>query len=1027
MIYSETSDQSRILIVEDDPVIAMGLKHQLKSLGYQVSGIASSAKQAIEQAAETVPHLVLMDILLEGDMDGTEAATSIRSSLHIPIVFVTAHTEDSILEKAKVAEPFGYLVKPYGAKELRGTIEMALCKSRAEQALVRAKEEWERTFDTVPDLIMILDSEHRIIRANKATADRLRVPPEDLVGRTCFECIYGEAALSSLSAHSKLVLDGTPHRVEVTEQRFGGVWSVSVSPLHDETGRTIGSVYVAHDITDRQRAEVELREREACLRAILNNAPFRMWLKDREGRYLAANDILVEFCGLQSTEEVIGKTDHDLWPPEQAELYRTDDQEVMKEKRTMHVEVPLAEGGSTNWFEAYKTPILDEDGKVLGTAGFARDITDRKLAEQKLQWSETLLRQMASSSPLGYLVVDIATDEILYFNHRFCEIWGTENLEDRMRNGELKNKDIAAACLPLVKDVNAFGVPCRPLQINEDAPAREDEIELVDDRTIRRFSTQLLDEKGNSYGRFYIFEDISDRKRAEMALRKQHEIQRTLLSSVPAYVYFKDKNSVYLAGNRLFSELSGIPEDQIPGKTDYEFFSKTDADTFRKDDAEIIATREPRLNYEVNGTDRAGNPIWYSTSKAPFFDPAGEVMGLVGICIDITDLKRTQELLVQSERYRAVADLAGGVAHNFNNLFQIVSGYLELALMDLKEGNYAEVNDRLEVVLNSSQAGAETVRRLLSFAGLRNHAQIEEKGVFDLSVIVAQALDMSKTWWKSLPEKQGINISLYTELKDGCFVQGDKNELLDVVVILIRNASEALPDGGVIRVETTVVKDQVILRLGDSGIGISKENFKRLFNPFFTTKAQLGSGLGLATSRKIIQNCGGDVLVESSAGTGTTFTILLPLAQQESEQARPTDEVSGPRLTILVIDDMKEVLKVVKAGLTRFGYSVITASSGEQGLELFKETALDLVICDLGMPGVNGWEVGEKIRATCRERGVPKTPFILLTGWSGQESEARKIDESGVDGVIEKPVDIENIVKIIRKLGQSKPSEVSDG
>jgi two-component system cell cycle sensor histidine kinase/response regulator CckA len=371
-----------------------------------------------------------------------------------------------------------------------------------------------------------------------------------------------------------------------------------------------------------------------------------------------------------------------------------------------------------------------------------------------------------------------------------------------------------------------------------------------------------------------------------------------------------------------------------------------------------------------------------------------------------------------------VADLAGGVAHNFNNLLHIVMGYLELALVDLDLGNYSKVKDGLRKVLESSRFGVETVRRLQSFAGIRDHSQVTERGVFDLSAIVRQAVEMTKTWWKFIPEREGIEVTLNMLLQDGSLVRGAKNELFEVVVNLIKNASEALPQGGSIDIDTKVQGDQVVFRIKDTGIGISPENLKRLFNPFFTTKAAAGSGLGLASSRKIIEDCGGNIIAESAEGKGTTFTISLPLAEQPSEQVEalaPAQQVAGPGKTILVIDDMESVLDILKAGLTRSGHVVVTATSGQQGLDIFKENPIDLVICDLGMPGINGWEVGRRIRSLCEERGIPKTPFILLTGWGGQKTEAEKIAESGVDAVAEKPVNIGIMLDVVRQLGEKKP------
>jgi PAS domain S-box-containing protein len=256
----ETQDSPKILIVEDDHIIAKGLSHRLKNLGYEVCAIASTGEEAIEKAAERSPDLVLMDIRLEGNMEGTEAAISIRSSLNLPIVFVTAHADKAVLELAKKAEPFGYLVKPYNEKDLRSTLEMALYKVRTEKALVYAKEEWERTFDAVSDLIMVLDRDYTIRQANRAAGDRLGMTREELVGQKCFELVHKRDHPLPVCPLSKMLLDDEAHNAEVTDERLGRVFEEHVSPLPNPDGGRPWAVLFARDITERKRAEEE-RER----------------------------------------------------------------------------------------------------------------------------------------------------------------------------------------------------------------------------------------------------------------------------------------------------------------------------------------------------------------------------------------------------------------------------------------------------------------------------------------------------------------------------------------------------------------------------------------------------------------------------------------------------------------------------------------------------------------------------------------------------------------------------------------------
>lgn len=390
---NEELDRPRILIVEDDPLIAIGLKRRLNNLGYCVAAVASSGRQAFEAAKDNLPDLALMDIALEGDMDGTEAAAKIRSSLNIPTVFVTAHTEESVLAKAKSAEPFGYLVKPYNERELRSTIEVALYKSRTEQALVRAKEEWERTFDTVPDLIMIVDDQHRIVRANRAAADRLSKSPEEVVGQKCFEILCGRDSPPSCCLHSKLLSDGQRHQAEISGGPSGDVFHVNVSPLHDATGRMIGSVQVAHNITSRKRAEQALKESEERLRLLVEHASDLVYRTDATGVFTFMNPPVLGLTGY-SAEEVIGRRYLEFIHPEDveemAQFYAL--QHADRIPQTYYEFRIVTKAENTVWIGQHVRLLADGDS-VVGFQAIARDITEKKMAEDTLKKAHDILEE----------------------------------------------------------------------------------------------------------------------------------------------------------------------------------------------------------------------------------------------------------------------------------------------------------------------------------------------------------------------------------------------------------------------------------------------------------------------------------------------------------------------------------------------------------------------------------------------------------------------------------------------------------
>ncbi|MBM4329219.1 MAG: response regulator [Deltaproteobacteria bacterium] len=242
---------------------------------------------------------------------------------------------------------------------------------------------------------------------------------------------------------------------------------------------------------------------------------------------------------------------------------------------------------------------------------------------------------------------------------------------------------------------------------------------------------------------------------------------------------------------------------------------------------------------------------------------------------------------------------------------------------------------------------------------------------------------------------------------------------------LVKNAAEALPQGGHIQINTFVERDRVILKVHDRGVGISKADLSKVFEPFWSTKGfDIGAGMGLAVSHGIISRHGGEISVESVEGQGSTFTVKLPHAQGPSAESAPASEARQiVPLSILIIDDTPEVLEVLQGFLTMIGHRVFTAGSGAEGLRIFAEHHIDLTLCDLIMPDMNGWEVGKIKKRNCRDKGILRTPFVLLTGWSGQGIPQENLVASAVDGVIEKPVDVNGLAESINRVAASAKNQ----
>jgi signal transduction histidine kinase/ActR/RegA family two-component response regulator len=384
---------------------------------------------------------------------------------------------------------------------------------------------------------------------------------------------------------------------------------------------------------------------------------------------------------------------------------------------------------------------------------------------------------------------------------------------------------------------------------------------------------------------------------------------------------------------------------------------------------------------------------------------------------EVMERKRAEDLLVQSERLRAVGEMSAGVAHNLKNLIQILFGFTHATIRELERGDTAAASKELDNIVESLQHGAETVRRLQSFARVGKDDVSESGAVFDLSALTRQAVEFTTPFWETYPRTAGIKVNLKTDLLEGCFVKGYQGQLFEVLVNLIKNAAEALTEGGEICLSSTIEEGKILFRVTDSGVGIQEEHLSHLFTPFFSTKSDSGTGLGLATSRSIIATHGGDIAVQSSYGKGTTFCVQLPLAPSPVQPPACEELKTVPGgLTILAVDDMEATLMILRLGLEAYQHTVLTASSGEEALEIIKTRSVDLVICDLAMPGMNGWEVGRRIVGICQEKRIPAPPFVLLTAWAPESVDRTKMYESRVEAILEKPVDIKDLTEVIAKV-----------
>lgn len=517
---------------------------------------------------------------------------------------------------------------------------------------------------------------------------------------------------------------------------------------------------------------------------------------------------------------------------------------------------------------------------------------------------------------------------------------------------------------------------------------------------------------GEVAGTVHVARDTRERREAEARIREQNDFLHHLLSSMshPFYVINVIDYTVEIANEA--AKKQGIAE----GGKCYELTHGRDEPCAGIENpcplAAVVKTRVSKMVEHVH-QDPSGKLTCVEVHAYPIVDSEQNVTRVTEYCLDITDRKKAEELLLQTERLRAVTDLAGGVAHNFNNLLQIALSGCSLIQKSIESDDLTEALETLGGIRKSVRFGAATVKRLQDFASISQCIAVKEGEVFDLSSTVDEALAISRPWLKEAPEKGGFSIIVERDIDNRCLLFGREADIFEVVVNLLKNAIEALPEGGTVGFTTHIEGDSVLLNVKDDGVGIPKDVRRRIWEPFYTTKGPDGTGMGLSASYGIVAQHGGEISVESTIGQGSTFVVRLPRYREDLEAGVQESTVLRWKPRILAIDDLDVIVRSLQMGLHRLGCPVITACSGEEGLALLAENEVDVVICDLGMPGMSGWQVGSEIKERFERAGTRKPRFVLMTGWGSVEVSADKVSASGVDVTLNKPFDIEMAVDAI--------------
>jgi len=513
--------------------------------------------------------------------------------------------------------------------------------------------------------------------------------------------------------------------------------------------------------------------------------------------------------------------------------------------------------------------------------------------------------------------------------------------------------------------------------------------------------------------------DITERKRAERSLAEKEARLRLLVETIPDLIWLKDVDGRYLICNKMFEQFFGARESDIVGKTDYDFVIKELADFFREHDRKAMAAGKPSSNMEWITFASDGHRAFLNTIKTPMFDAEGKLLGVLGIGRDITEHQKLEEQLRHAQKMESIGTLAGGVAHDFNNILSAIIGYGHVTLMKMPKDDPLRMN--IEHILESADRAAALTQSLLAFS----RKQIIDRKPVDLNKIL-------KKVEKFLVRVIGEDVVVRMALAEGALtIFADAGQLEQVFMNLATNARDAMPNGGSFTIESAILEldnsfvaahgygkpgTYAMISATDSGAGMTEETRIKIFEPFFTTKeVGKGTGLGLAMVYGILKQHEGFINVYSEPGKGTTFRIYLPLTKAEAMEEQPitaAEFAKGGTETVLLAEDDAAVRRLTLLVLEQMGYTVIIANDGEEAVTKFMENKdrIRLLLFDIIMPKKNGREAYEEIKKI-----KPDIPVLFASGYSPDMLRVKALIDDDA-ALVYKPISPNSLLKKVREV-----------
>lgn len=907
---------------------------------------------------------------------------------------------------------------------------------RAERAIKESEERFRQAFSTSPDAICVLSHGEGVFVEVNASFSRLTgYTGEEVIGKSAMEMNFWYDLKDREEFYRRLKEEGYCENMEATFRLKGdridiGLLSAGVI-FFKGVPHVIATI---RSITDRKRMEEKLRVSEEKYRLLSENATDIIWAFDiKTEHFTYISPSIKALRGYTPDEAMAIGLEHTLTPESYRNVKAELNTALEKELHSDHTHeasklIELHEyckDGAIVYTEAKVKFIRDEKGSPTGLIGITRDITDRKRAENALKESEGRYRTMITALSEGVVIFN-KDGRVIGCNRSAEQILGLTEAEMRSKPDLLTGwqpvredgSPFPIDELPLVKTLST-GIPQHGVIMGDINPAGQITWLVVNCEPI------LDNLTGKPNSAVISFMDITDRFYAEQQLRKLS----MAVEQSPAIIVITNAEGIIQYVNPTFETVTGYSGEEAVGENARILKSGKQGLTFYQN---LWKTISAGKTWEGRFINRKKDGTFYTEEAtiSPLRDIAGRVMNYVAVKRDVTDhlrlneeREKLKEQLVQAQKMESVGRLAGGVAHDFNNMLQAILGYVDMMLEDVRLSEV--VHSRLLEVRKAAQRSADLVRQLLAFA----RKQPVKPKVLDLNDVITGMLKMLKPLI-------GEDIELQWQPGNRLWnVKIDPSQIDQLLTNLAINARDAINGVGQITIKTrnvmfdeayctshpdSVPGEYVMLEVSDNGPGIDKDTLAHIFEPFFTTKSMgEGTGLGLATVYGIVKQNDGLIDVESELGNGTTFTIYLPKWMDQAAEAEHTQapkKLQRGTETVLIVEDEESILNICKVVLKQLGYTVLAANTPSEAIRMAKDanTKIDLLVTDVIMPQMNGRELSQRLMGL-----LPNMKCLYISGYTADILASRGVPDEHVH-FLQKPFYMKDLAAKVRQILDEK-------